>query len=294
MRNKISKERKVIRAFLSLPIILLILFGIIPMMGLIYYSFTEWNGIGNIEKFVFLENYIEILTSEEYLEVFKNCIYYLISGILQIIIGFSLALILSFKVKGKNIYKVIFLLPILLSGVTIAMMFRVFFSPDGTLNSILTLIGLEEQRKYWLGDPSLVNWSLSFISLWRYTALSFILYISAISSIKEEYFKVVEIEGGGILKKIWYVIIPNIKTTIIVNLLMLLIGVVSVFDIPMIMTDGSNGTSTFILKTMDVAFKDKEFGLASAMAVIVSLIIIILGSGRYFIKKRKKNEKNIY
>ncbi|MGL5414045.1 MAG: carbohydrate ABC transporter permease [Clostridium sp.] len=294
MRNKILKERKVILAFLSLPIILLILFGIIPMLGLIYYSFTEWNGIGNTEKFIFLENYREILTSEKYLEVFKNCIYYLISGILQIIIGFSLALILSFRVKGKNIYKVIFLLPILLSGVTISMMFRVFFSPDGTLNSILTLIGLEEQRKYWLGDPSLVNWSLSFISLWRYTALSFILYISAISSIKEEYFKVVEIEGGGILKKIWYVIIPNIKTTIIVNLLMLLIGVVSVFDIPMIMTDGSNGTSTFILKTMDVAFKDKEFGLAAAMAVIVSLIIIILGSGRYFIKKRKKNEKNIY
>ncbi|MGL4850731.1 MAG: carbohydrate ABC transporter permease [Clostridium sp.] len=289
MKNKILKERKVIVAFLSLPIILLILFGIIPIIGLVYYSFTKWNGIGNIEQFIFFDNYIEILTSEKYLEVFKNCIYYLISGILQIIIGFSLALVLSFKVRGKGIFKSIFLLPILLSGVTIAMMFRVFFSPDGTLNGILGLIGLEEMKRYWLGDPSLVNWSLSFISLWRYTALSFILYLSAISSIKKEYFKVIEIEGGGILQKIWYVIIPNIKTTISVNLLMLLIGVVSVFDIPMIMTGGSNGTSTFILKTMDVAFKDKEFGLASAMAVIVSLIIIVLGSLRYMVKKRNKN-----
>ncbi|WP_297634379.1 sugar ABC transporter permease [uncultured Clostridium sp.] len=294
MNSRSFKERKVLITFLSLPIILLLLFGIIPMVKLIYYSFTDWNGMGSGENIVYLDNYIKILTNPKYLEVFKNCIYYLISGLLQIIIGFMLAYSLSEKLRGKSFFKGIFILPILISGVTISMMFRVVFSPDGTLNGILTMLGLEEYIRYWLGDPKIVNWSLASISLWRYTGLSFILYLGAIAAIPKEYFKVVSIEGGRALEKIKYVILPNIKTTIKINLLMLLIGVVSVFDIPMIMTEGSNGTSTVILKTMDIAFKDKDFGLASAMAVIVSLIIILISLVRYLIKKRVKNEESLY
>lgn len=291
MKNRLNGERKVLIAFLSLPLILIILFGLIPIICLIYYSFTEWNGISQTKEIVYFDNYIKILTSEKYLEVFKNCFYYLVSGLLQIVIGFILALILYSKTKFKGFFKGVFLFPVLISGVAISMIFRVFFAPNGTLDGVLTLIGLEENIRYWLGDPKVVNWTLSFISLWRYTGMSFILYFCAMQSIPIEQFKVLEIEGGGVIQKIFHVIIPNIKTSIKINFIMLFIGVVSVFDIPMIMTDGSNGTSTFLLKTMKVAFEDKEFGMASAMAVILSLILISIMIIRKIVVKGDKNEK---
>lgn len=130
MKNKLNGERKALIAFLSLPLILVILFGLIPIICLIYYSFTEWNGISQTKEIVYFDNYIKILTSEKYLEVFKNCFYYLVSGLLQIVIGFILALILYSKTKFKGFFKGVFLFPVLISGVAISMIFRVFFAPN--------------------------------------------------------------------------------------------------------------------------------------------------------------------
>lgn len=269
------KERKIIAIFLFVPIILLFLFGILPMIALISYSFTSWNGISTTKEFIGFDNYIKILTDDKYIEVFKNCVYYFMSGILQMIIGFILACILSFKTRFKQFFKAAFIFPILISGVAISLMFRVFFAPNGTLDFIMTFLGLEEHIRYWIGDPRIVNFSLAFISLWRFTGMSFILYFMAIQSIPRDYFKVAMIEGSGSFEIARYVIIPNIGKVIKLNCTMLIIGAISVFDIPMIMTEGSNGTSTFLVETMKTAFEAKRIGLAASMAVIVSIVIII-------------------
>lgn len=277
MLNKKSKgERRIIVIFLSLPICLLFLFGFLPIISLVFYSFTSWNGVSVSKEFVGLGNYIKILTDDTYIEIFKNCIYYFISGILQMIIGFIIAVILSFKTRFQKFFKGIFVFPILISGVAISMMFRVFFAPNGTLDAIMNIFGMQEYIKHWIGDPSIVNYSLAFISFWRFTGMSFILYFSAIQSIPTEYFKVAQIEGAKALHKIKYIIIPGIQKVIKLNFTLLIIGAISVFDIPMIMTDGSNGTSTFLIETMKTAFESKRIGLAASMAVIVSFIILII------------------
>ncbi|WP_297521990.1 carbohydrate ABC transporter permease [uncultured Clostridium sp.] len=245
------------------------------MIALFSYSFTSWNGISTTKEFIGFDNYIKILTDEKYIEVFKNCIYYFASGIFQMLLGFTLACILSFKTKFKGIFKSIIILPILISGVAISLMFRVFFAPNGTLDFIFTLFGMEEHIRYWIGDPRIVNFSLAFISLWRFTAMSFILYFTAIQSIPRDYFKAAMIEGSGSFDIVRYVIIPSIGKVIKLNSTMLIIGAISVFDIPMIMTDGSNGTSTFLVETMKTAFESKRIGLAASMAIIVSIVIII-------------------
>ncbi|MGL5069616.1 MAG: carbohydrate ABC transporter permease [Sarcina sp.] len=275
INRRYLRERKIVCIFLFVPVILLILFGILPIIKLVSYSFTSWNGISTTKEFIGFDNYIKILTDEKYIEVFRNCIYYFISGILQMFLGFTLACILSFKTKFKGFFKAVYVFPILISGVAISLMFRVFFAPDGTLDFIFTMFGLEEHIKYWIGDPGVVNFSLAFISLWRFTGMSFILYLTAIASIPREYFKVAKIEGSNSLDIVRYVIIPNIGKVIKLNTTMLIIGAISVFDIPMIMTDGSNGTSTFLVETMKTAFESKRIGLAASMAIIVSMVIII-------------------
>lgn len=274
MDKKITKkERQIILFFLFLPITLLILFGILPIIEIINYSFTNWDGLSTVKEYIGFENYIKILKTPTYINAFKNNFYYFLSGLLQIALGLTLAIILSFKVKGKKFFKASFVFPMLISGVAISMMFRLFFEPKGTLDVILTFLGQEDKIRYWLGDPDIVNITLAFISLWRHTGTSFIIYFGAIQSIPVEYYKIADIEGANIIQKIRYVILPNINTVLKINFTLLIIGAISVFEIPMIMTNGSNGTSTFLLQTMKTAFENRMYGVASSMAVILTIFI---------------------
>lgn len=275
-KKMMKEERQVILCFLLLPLLLLLIFGILPILSLVQYSFTSWNGLTPVKDYVGLDNYIKILSEPSYLKVFFNSLVYFIAGFIQIIIGLTLAIILSFKVKFKSFFKTIFVFPILISGVAISMMFRMFFEPGGTFDVILTVIGLEDHIQYWLGNPKYVNYTLGSISIWRHTGRSFVLYFGAIQAIPVEYYKAVEIEGANIWHKIRLVILPNIKTVMNINFILLTIGAISAFEIPMIMTNGSNGTATFLLKTMQTAFDKKMVGLASSMGVLMTLIIIAI------------------
>lgn len=277
MKSKLlKKERKIIFIFLFFPILLLILFGVLPIVSIFNYSFTSWNGLSQSKNFIGFDNFIKILTDPNYIEVFKNSFYYFISGVLQIIIGLTLGIILSFKVKYKNFFKGVFIFPLLISGVAISMIFRMFFAPDGTFDQILTFLGLENYINFWLGDPKIVNYTLASISLWKFTGFSFIMYFGAIQTIPKEYFKLGEIEGASVFQKVRYIILPNIDTVLKINFTLLIIGSISAFEIPMIMTNGSNGTTTFLLMTMKTAFENKKIGLASSMAVIISIVIIVM------------------
>lgn len=286
-----KKERQIIFFFLFFPLLLLLLFGFIPIFALGSYSFTSWNGLSEAKEFIGLDNYIKIFTDPKYFEVFFTSIYYFASGLLQIIIALYLAIILSFKVKFKGFFKATFVFPALISGMAISMMFRVFFAPDGTFDYILTSLGLEDFINYWIGDPRFVNYTLSSISLWKHTGISFIMYFGAIQAIPQEYYKVCEIEGASFFQKVRYVILPNIHTVIKINFILLTIGAISVFEIPMIMTNGSNGTATFLVQTMKTAFDKKMIGLASAMAVVITLIIVTM---TLIQKKVYRNDDNEY
>lgn len=289
--NLIKKERQIIFLFLFFPILLLFLFGFLPIIEIIIYSFTSWNGISKTKEFIGFDNYIKVLTDPTYFQVFKNSLYYFLSGILQIIIAMFFAIMLSFKVKFKEFFKAAFVFPTLISGVAISMMFRVFFEPGGTFDAALGSLGLGEFVHYWLGDPRIVNYTLASISLWRFTGRSFIMYFGAIQSIPKEYIKAAEIEGASVMQKVRYVILPNIHTIIKINFILLIIGAISVFEIPMIMTNGSNGTSTFLLQTIKTAFEQKKIGLAASMAVIISIVIIL---ATIIQKKVYRNDEDKY
>ena len=274
--NIAKKERRIIFFFLFFPILLLITFGLIPILNLIHYSFTSWNGVSEVKEIVGFDNYKRIITDPTYMKVFFNSVYYFVAGIIEIIVALYFAILLSLKIRGKNVFKAIIFFPTLISGVAVAMMFRLFFSPDGTLNYILTMLNLDEYIRYWLGDPTVVNYSLASISLYRHTGFSFIIYFGAIMTIPKEYFKITQLEGATFIQQVRYVILPNIHTVIKINFILLTIGAISVFESPMILTNGSNGTSTFLLQTMKTAFEGKMFGVAASMAIVLSIIIGIL------------------
>ena len=274
--NTNKKERQLISFFLFCPLLLLVTFGIYPIIAIIQYSFTSWNGLSPTKEYVGFANYVKILTDSSYIKVFFNSLIYFISGFIQIVIALLFAIILSNKVKGRAFFKATFVFPCLISGMAVAMLFRLFLSPGGSLDQLLTLLGLEDHIRYWLGDPRVVNYTLGAISIWRHTGRSFILYFGAIQCIPVEHYKLAEIEGASWLQRIRYIILPGIHIVLKINFVLLTIGAISTFELPLILTNGSNGTSTFLLQTMKTAFDKKMFGLAASMAVIVSLVILII------------------
>lgn len=166
--------------------------------------------------------------------------------------------------------------PYLLNGVAIGFIFLYFFKGDGTLDTVLSALGLESQIRLWLGDRSINNISLAFTSLWRYTGFNFLIFLGAIQSVNPEVYEAAEIDGANRWDEFRYIIVPSIRKIIFLNLILGISGSLSVFDIPYIMTGGSNGTMTFVIQTIDTAFKYNKVGLASAMAVILLVIVLVV------------------
>lgn len=272
-------------SFLFIPVFLLLVFSYLPLANMIGYSFTDWDGLRETKKYVGFSNYKEVFANPEYFRVFKTSFYYFAGGIVQMIIALYFATLLSFKVKFKGFFKGVIFFPNLINSVAIAFMFLLFYKPGGTLDTALSLIGMNLGIK-WLGDPNVINWSLVVASVWKYTGMTFIMFFGAIQAISTDIYEAAEIDGVNSWQKFRYIIFPNITILFNVNLIMLVSGVISVFEMPYVMTGGSNGSMTFLIKTVEAAFKFSRVGIASAMAIIVTMIVItVTGVGTWYKNK---------
>ena len=269
-----AERRLLITSFTIIPIALLLVFSYYPLVKMFQYSLTDWNGYSPTSNFVGLGNYKTVLTDEKYFTVFKTSLYYFIATFFQLGIALLFATILSFKVKFANFWKGILFFPYLLNGVAIGFIFLYFYKGGGTLDSVLTALGLEGQIRLWLGDRSINNISLAFTSVWRYTGFNFLIFLGAIQSVSPEIYEAAEMDGANRWHEFLYIIVPSIRNIIFLNIILGISGSLSVFDIPYIMTGGSNGTMTFVIQTIDTAFKYNKVGLAAAMAMILLLIVI--------------------
>lgn len=263
--------------FLIIPIALLVVFTYLPLFDMVGYSFFKWNGTSKQKTWIGLNNYIEVFTRPEYLKVLKTSIYYFIGSIVQIILALFFATILNYKIKGRNFFKGVIFFPSLLNGVAIGLIFLLFYKGGGTLDSVLTMLGIPQQAlPLWLGDVALVNISLVFVSVWRYMGQNMVMFNGAIQSVNTELLEAASLDGANKWQQFWYIILPNIKTIVSLNLILAVKGAISVYEIPMIMTNGANQSATFVMKTLDTAFTSRKIGLASAMGVVLLVFIMIV------------------
>ena len=291
-KSKLSKEwekRILVFSFTIIPVLLLLVFSYYPLIKMIQYSLTDWNGYSQNSNFVGLDNYKTVLTNPNYFSVFKTSLYYFIATFFQLGIALLFATILSFKVKFANFWKGILFFPYLLNGVAIGFIFLYFYKGGGTLDTVLKAIGLGDQIRLWLGDRSINNISLAFTSVWRYTGFNFLVFLGAIQSINPEVYEAAEIDGANRWNQFRYIIIPSIRNIVFLNIILGVSGSLSVFDIPYIMTGGSNETSTFVIQTIDTVFKYNKVGLASAMAIILLFIVIVVSVIQKVVTSERKN-----
>lgn len=170
-------------------------------------------------------------------------------------------------------------MPYIINGVAISYAFSYFFSPiNGAFDAILTGLHLESLIRSWLSDEKIVNYVLSFVSLWRFSGYHVILFMAALQSLPQDVVEAARVDGANPWQLFKYIQIPSIMLMVDFVLFDNIRGALQVFDIPFVMTSGGPGyaSSTFTLYTIKTAFTFSNFGLASTMAVAIMIMIVVI------------------
>ncbi len=272
-----AKRRPQLTAWLYLAaaLALLITFTYVPVASMIWYSFTNWDGVSPDPQFVGWSNYGQLFSRPELFQVFFVSLYYLVASFVQIVLALYFAVVLSFSTWFRNLFKGVLFFPYLINGVAVAFIFLYFFRQGGTLDSVLAFFGVHTGQ-FWLGDPDWVNVSLSGVSVWRFLGLNFVLFLGAIQSIPQELHEAASLDGASRWQVFRHIIAPGIKPVLSLSVILAISGSLSVFEIPYIMTGGSGESLTFVIPTVKLAFQFNKMGLASAAAVVLLAMVLLI------------------
>ncbi|PZD94627.1 sugar ABC transporter permease [Paenibacillus sambharensis] len=288
-RLSFGVQRKiVIIGFIMIPLVLLLTFAYYPALELIRLSFTNWDGLSPDMQWVGFENYREVFRNPEIFGVFWHNLAYFVIGIIQNILAIYFAVILNSRLKGKHFFRLLLFLPYILNGVAVAYLFGyVFDTTQGSLNLFLGSLGLPSDTS-WLGSESFVNYTLASIGLWRYMGFNMVIYLAALQSIPADIYEAASIDGASGWQKFRFITLPNIYRIIELNLFLTVTGALEVFDIPFVLTNGgpAGASETFVMKIIETAFQFNNYGLASAMSVVLLVIVVaVLSIQRYFLNR---------
>lgn len=266
----------VMTTFMIVPLLLLLVFTYLPFFKMIEFSFFDMKYIG-ARKYVGFDNYIDVFTDKEIMNSLKLSLYYLFGAFVQMAIALYFATMLSFKTNGGSFFKGSIFFPYLVSGIAMGFMFKFFYTRGFVLDTVLGWLGVElESLPYWLRDKAVNNFSLVATSIWKFTGQNMVLFIGAIMSVDKELYESASLDGANRWHQFRYIILPSINTIIVLNMILSITGSLSAFEPPYVITGGTRGTSTYFLLMHNMAHKLQKVGKASAMALILFFLIIIV------------------
>ena len=273
LRSRDGQKVLVMLAFLIIPMVLLMVFTYIPFAEMVKFSFYNMKYIG-ARKFVGWKNYIKVFSRKDCFGALKLSLYYMGGSVVQLSLALYLATILSFKVKGGDVFKGFMFFPFLINGIAIGFIFKYFYTRGFVFDTVLQWCGFQlDSLPYWLKDRSINNISLVGTSVWRYFGQNMVLFIGAIMSVDNELYEAAMLDGANKFQQFRYIIMPSIKTIFVLNVILSISGSLSAFEPPYVITDGANGTGTYFVVMHEIAHTQQKVGLASAMAVVLLLII---------------------
>ena len=264
--------------FMASPWILGFLFFVAgPMLASLYLAMTRWD-IFTSPRFLGLENFQVLLTDDRlFVQSFRvTTLFAVFSVPLQIAVGLGLAQLLNQKIKLLGMFRSIYYLPSVLSGVSVAIMFRwIFGTQYGLLNSAFKILGIEPVS--WLGDPNIVLLSFILMSIWG-SGANMLIYLGALQSVPTELYEAAEVDGAGSLRKFFKITVPMITPVIFFTLINGIIISLQEFETPFILTDGGPADSSLfiVLYLYRNAFQWFKMGYASAIAWVIFAYVLLL------------------
>ncbi|MDQ0877254.1 raffinose/stachyose/melibiose transport system permease protein [Paenibacillus sp. V4I3] len=288
------QKKVIIWSFLFLPVALMLLFLIYPTFQLFRYSITNWDGYSESLKYIGFDNYKKLIFDfpDAWKAIGNNGIYFVVH-LLFIPIEVMTAVLLNRTIRGSSFFRFTVLMPYIINGIAVAYMFSYIYNPvNGPLNELLKWLELESLITGWLSNLSVVNYSLVAVSLWRFSGVHIILTLAGLQSVPTDLYEAAKMDGAGFWKQLRHITLPGIRRVMEIILFLNISGALLQYDIPYVMTGGGPGTasSTFGLFSLQTAFTYNNYGLASAMAVSLLILIICFSSlQNWLIKDRSES-----
>ena len=274
-------RRRITPYLLVAPALALFTFAVLgPIVATGVFSFFEWDGFGPLDP-VGVANYLRAAADPLFRASFLHvAIYIALTIILEVFVGLVLAGLVTARPKGTGVFRVAFFIPVMLPMVVVAVLWDFVYNPDfGLLNSALTAVGLEEFTQIWLGDTRFALTAVSVVSGWVFAGFYMAIFYAGFRGIPVDVLEAARIDGASEIQTFWRVKVPMIRHVIEIALLLCITGGFQAFDLFYVLTNGGPFNSTEIPTTylVRVVFRNQEIGYGSAMAVVMTVVVLAIG-----------------
>ncbi len=264
---------------------------LVPIVQNVYYSFFEYDGFSK-PYFVGLENYAELLTDSEFLGSLFNTFIWVAFTLCFPVFGGLLIAIFIRNLLFQNLFKTIFYLPLTISFVSTAVMWKYMYSLElGVVNTLLSSILGRKITIGWLTEVPLNTFSLIFAWTWQQLGTNMVLFLMGLTTIPKSPVEAAIMDGANSWQTFWHVTLPMLKPITTVVVTMAIVNSFKVFDLIYVMTNGGpyHSSETLTLTMFKKAFVLSRMGYGSAISIVLSMFVIIF-SGAYILRSKKKDQ----
>ncbi|PEJ58634.1 ABC transporter permease [Bacillus sp. AFS002410] len=290
--NKTMSNKKIIALYITPALFLILALIYVPIVQTGYFGLMKWNGIGK-KEFIGLENYSHLLHDPLFWKSAFHSFLLAVFSAVSLIGYLFISFILAGKIKGADLLRKIYLIPMLLASVAIAQLWLKIYHPtNGILNSILVSLGVHNPPA-WLAETNLALYAIIIPIIWQYAGFYILIYYAALKNIPESLIEAARIDGATPLQIAIRIKLPLIMNVVKVTIVLAVVGSLKYFDLIYVMTGGGpNGSSEVMASYMyQKAFKGFDFGYASAIGFFLLIICLVV---TWVIRKFTESNNDIY
>jgi multiple sugar transport system permease protein len=275
----IKRERAFPFLLIAPAMSVLVALSIYPLIYTIKVGFQK--GTGEEARWT-IENFIRLFTDSFFHDALLHTLIYSITALtLEFLFGLGLALLVDRPLRGRNFFRAILLIPMMLPPVVVGVMWRLMFNPSfGAINGTLKSAGANTDALTWTASPALALISVITVDIWQWTPFIFLVLLAGLQAIPQEPYEAAMIDGASAWQTFTHVTLPLLKPAILIALLLRTMDLLRVFDQIFILTEGGPAfaTETVSLYIYRTAFRFSDFGYAAAMSFVLLVITNIISS----------------
>ena len=287
-------SKKSTKIIMIMPaVILFTVFFLAPIFISVYYSFTDFSGIG-AAKFIGFKNYQVLLNDKFFFIALKNTFIILIGITITILpLSFIVALLLEKPFRGSGVVQSMIFAPNVIAPILVGLIWLFILDPKmGMINAILRSIGLSDYQQQWIGGKTLTPYSVAFVYLWQVLGFYTTINMAGLRSIPADIYEAAEIDGANYFQRIRRITIPMMKNTIVINTILIITGGFKIFETVKQLTNGGPNHMSDVLVTYmyDTTFTSSRYGYGMAVAT-VSFVLCLIFSIIYLVNVGKSLEQ---
>lgn len=274
-----NKKKIYPRYFLVITLLVYFVFYIVPGILGVIYSFTDKTIYsGSTIHFVGFRNYIQLIKQNRFVTGMSNTFSFtIITTIFKNVLGFGMALALNQKFKTKNALRAVFYLPVILSTLIVAEIFRAMLLPDqGIVSQFLGIFSAKLGHFDWLGTKSTAMYMVMLVDIWKGAGYCMVIYLAGLQAVPRECHEAALIDGANEWDTFWKVTLPLMISSVSINVLLCIIGGLKVFDLIVALTNGGPGMATQVLNTTIYSyFGSGALSTGCAANVLLTILVVI-------------------